>query len=76
LTRFEVEEAVRERHEIRESNYGDADWRVEGLRSDGVRFAVIYDNPVRGEESTACVVSAWPLRGAAAARQRPEPELS
>jgi hypothetical protein len=63
LTRFEVEEAVREGHEIREPNHGDADWRVEGTRADGIRFAVIYDNPVRGEMNAACVISAWPLRG-------------
>ena len=63
LTRFEVEEAVREGHEIREPNRGDADWRVEGVRADGVKFAVVYDNPVQGDGGAACVVSAWPLRG-------------
>ena len=63
LTRFEVEEAVREGHEIRERNRGDADWRVEGVRADGRRFVVIYDSPVRGDADAVCVVSAWPLRG-------------
>lgn len=63
LTRFEVEEAIREGHEIRESNHGDAAWRVEGVRADGRKFVVIYDNPARGDEGAACVVSAWPLRG-------------
>jgi hypothetical protein len=63
LTRFDVEEAVREKHEIRDANRGDADWRVEGMRADGRKFAVIYDNPVGGDASVACVVSAWPLRG-------------
>lgn len=62
LTRFEAEEAVREGHDIREENRGDADWRVYGTRSDGRRFAVVYDNPVRGDAHAACVVSAWPLR--------------
>jgi hypothetical protein len=62
LTRFEVEDAVREGHEVREPNHGDADWRVEGVRADGVKFAVIYDNPVRSDPHTASVVSAWPLR--------------
>lgn len=62
LTRFEVEEAVREGHEIREPNHGDAGWRVEGVRSDGVEFVVIYDNPVGGDRHTARLVSAWPLR--------------
>jgi hypothetical protein len=75
LTRFEVEEAVREGHEIREPNHGDADWRVEGVRADGRKFAVIYDNPVRGEENTVCVVSAWRLRGNRRSRQAPKPEL-
>lgn len=63
LTRSEVEEAVREGHPIREVNQGDADWRVYGLRSDGRKFAVLYDNPVRGDAGAARVVSAWPLRG-------------
>lgn len=62
LTRFEVEEVVREGHEIREVNRGDADWRVYGTRSDGCKFAVIYDNPAGGDANAACVVSAWPLR--------------
>lgn len=63
LTRFEVEEAVREGHEARVANRGDADWRVEAVRGDGRRFVVIYDCPVRGDASLARVVSVWPLRG-------------
>lgn len=63
LTRHEVEEAIREGHSIREVNRGDADWRVYGARSDGRKFAVVYDNPVRGDASAVRVVSAWPLRG-------------
>lgn len=63
LTRSEVEEAVREAHPVREVNQGDADWRVYGARSDGRRFAVVYDNPVRADPGAARVVSAWPLRG-------------
>jgi hypothetical protein len=63
LTRFDVEVAVREGHEGRELNRGNADWRVYGSRPDGRRFAVIYDNPARGDVATVCVVSAWPLRG-------------
>lgn len=62
LTRLEVEEAIREAHEVREANQGDADWRVYGVRPDGCRFAVIYDNPSRGDARTARVVSVWPLR--------------
>ena len=63
LTRSEVEDAVREGHPMREVNQGDADWRVYGVRSDGRKFAVVYDNPAHGNASAARVVSAWPLRG-------------
>lgn len=63
LTRSEVEETIREGHPIREVNRGDADWRVYGTRSDGRKFAVVYDNPVGRDTGTARVVSAWPLRG-------------
>jgi uncharacterized protein DUF4258 len=62
LTKADVEDAVREGHEDRQINQGDADWRVEGVRADGREFAVIYDNPVRGDASAARVVSIWPLR--------------
>lgn len=62
LLRFEIEEAVRRAHKIREQNRGDADWRIYGVRPDGRRFTVIYDSPVRGDASTARIVSAWPLR--------------
>jgi hypothetical protein len=62
LARIEVEEAIREGHEIRESNRGDAAWRVEGVRADGRKFVVLYDNPARGDEGAARVVSAWALR--------------
>ena len=65
LTCFEVEEAVREGHETRESNAGDADWRVYGVQSGGGRFAVIYDHPVIGDDGAVLIVSAWLLRGAA-----------
>ena len=44
LARFEVEEAVREGHEARVANRGDADWRVEAVRGGGRRFVVIYEN--------------------------------
>jgi len=63
LTRSEVEDTVREGHPIREVNRGDANWRVYGMRSDGRRFTVVYDNPVGGDPGAARVVSAWPLRG-------------
>lgn len=62
LTRFEVEEVVREGHGSREVNKGDATWRVHGERSDGRRFAVIYDHPALGDPALARIVSVWPLR--------------
>jgi len=64
LTRAEVEQAIRDRHGERQINRGDADWRIHGSRADGRRFAVIYDNPVKGDRRTVRIVSAWPLRRA------------
>ena len=63
LTRSEVEGAIRKGHPIREPNRGNADWRVYGVRSDGRKFAAVYDNPIREDARAARVVSAWPLRG-------------
>lgn len=63
LSKAQVEEAIRSGHESRQINRGDADWRVYGTRSDGGRFAVIYDHPSLGDATVARVVSAWPLRG-------------
>jgi hypothetical protein len=63
LARIEVEDVIREGHENRESNQGDAAWRLEGVRADGRKFVVIYDNPALGDEGAARVVSVWPLRG-------------
>ena len=62
LSSLEVEEVVREGQQIREVNRGDADWRVHGTRSDGRRFAVIYDHPALGDPGLARIVSTWPLR--------------
>lgn len=76
LTRFEVEEAVRDSDDGREANRGDADWRIEGVRADGRKFVVVYDCPIKGDESVACVVSAWPSRRARRSRQGPKRELS
>ena len=63
LTKIDIEEAIREGHANRESNHGDAAWRVEGVRADSCRFVVVYDNPALGDEGAARIVSAWPLRG-------------
>jgi len=34
-------------HALDCGNQGDSDWRVYGVRFDGRRFGVVYDNPVR-----------------------------
>lgn len=69
LAHGEVERAIREQHDTREVNRGDADWRLYDTRADGRRFAVIYDHPVRGDESSVRIVSVWTLRAAGAARR-------
>lgn len=62
LTRHDVEAVIRDDHESREINRGDADWRVYGARLDGRRFAVVYDHPAQGDATLARIVSVWPLR--------------
>ena len=64
LVRPEVEGAISERHGTREVNRGEADWRFYGTRADGRGFAVIYDHPLRGDESVVRIVSVWTLRAA------------
>jgi hypothetical protein len=64
LTRGEVEQAVRDGHSLRQLNYGDADWRIHAVRSDGYTYAITYDNPAYGDSAVARIVTAWPLRTA------------
>jgi len=59
LAAFEIERAVREEHENRLHNLGDADWLIEATSPDGRAFGVIYDHPVQGDETRALIVSAW-----------------
>jgi hypothetical protein len=61
LTRFEVERAIRDEHDARLVNEGQADWLVEGITEAGVRFGAIYDHPVDRNETIVRVVSAWRL---------------
>jgi len=61
LGRDEVERAIRDRHAGRQINAGSADWRVHGTRSDGKRFAVVYDNPA-DDAGAVRIISAWPVR--------------
>jgi Domain of unknown function (DUF4258) len=63
LTREDVERAIRGGHGDRQINSGSANWRVHGSRSDGKRFAAIYDSPVDGDAGSVRIVSVWPLRG-------------
>jgi hypothetical protein len=57
LAQAEIEATIRSDHFFRESNPGAADWRVTLVQTDGRRFAVLYDNPVDGDESVAKVVT-------------------
>lgn len=62
LMREEVEGVIRQGHAARALNRGEADWRLYGVRSDGRRFAVVYDHPVLGDPTAARIVSVWVLR--------------
>jgi hypothetical protein len=68
LAREDVERTIGDEHGGRQVNPGSADWRVHGRRSDGKRFAAIYDHPVGGEQATVRIVSVWPVR------ERPAPD--
>jgi hypothetical protein len=57
LTRSTVERAVRDGHAVRNSNNGDADWRI-----DAGAFIVLYDQPVNGNSNAIRIVTAWPKR--------------
>lgn len=57
LTRERVEQAVRELHPIRETNDGEAEWRV-----DAGRFVVVYDHPDDEDIDAIRIISAWPKR--------------
>jgi hypothetical protein len=61
LTRTEVEQAIREGHDARQINDGQADWLITATTANGVPFEAIYDHPAHGEPSTARIVSVWRL---------------
>ncbi len=54
LTKDLVEQAIRDGHPMRETNVGEADWRVVSGQ-----FVVIYDHPHREDIDAICVVSVW-----------------
>lgn len=62
LTRAEVEQTIRDGHDERQPNDGDADWRIYGIRADGRHYVVIYDNPVNRDRAAVEIVSVWTLR--------------
>ncbi|HYM55786.1 MAG TPA: hypothetical protein VES97_10510 [Solirubrobacteraceae bacterium] len=57
LTRARVERAVRELHPIRETNEGEAEWRI-----DAGNFVVVYDHPDSNDIDAVRIVSAWTKR--------------
>ncbi len=54
LTRHLVEQAIREGHPMRETNAGEADWRVISGQ-----LVVIYDHPDGDDIDAARIVSVW-----------------
>jgi hypothetical protein len=54
LTKDLVERAIREGHPMRETNVGEADWRVISGR-----FVVIYDHPDGEDIDAVRIVSVW-----------------
>jgi Domain of unknown function (DUF4258) len=59
LTRADVEQAIRDGHDGREVNDGQADWLLTAITASGVAFEAIYDHPAHGQQSTVRIVSAW-----------------
>ena len=61
LTRFEVEEAIREAHDGRVPNEDGADWLIAARTPSGISIEAVYDHPHAGDETTARIVSVWRL---------------
>ncbi len=59
LTRFKVEDAIRDGHEGRQPNEDGADWLITVTTPSGIAIEAVYDHPYRGDESTARIVSVW-----------------
>lgn len=57
LTRELVERTIRERHQLREPNTGEADWRI-----DAGRFIVLYDHQDKGDMNTIRIITVWSKR--------------
>jgi hypothetical protein len=61
LAIFEVEQAIRQEHDNRKRNAGEADWLIETTTPGGRAFGVIYDHPIRGDRTRAVIISAWSI---------------
>jgi hypothetical protein len=61
LTRFEVEEAIRDGHEGREPNQDGADWLITAMTQSGIAIEAVYDHPYGGDETAVRIVSVWRL---------------
>jgi len=57
LTRTRIEHVVRELHPIRETNDGNAQWRI-----DAGSFVVVYDHPHGDDIDAVRIVSVWTKR--------------
>lgn len=59
LARFEVEDAIRDAHDERTPNDGQADWLMSASLPSGGHIEAIYDHPVRRDTTLVRVVSVW-----------------
>jgi hypothetical protein len=64
LTRFEVEEAIREGDDGREPNEDGADWLIAARTHSGISIEVVYDHPHHGDQGSARIVSVWRVEAA------------
>ena len=59
LDRSTLERSIRDEHDERQINRGDADWRIYGLLPDGRHFVVAYDHPHGLDRTAVRIVSVW-----------------
>jgi hypothetical protein len=59
LDRSTLERSIRDQHDERQINRGDADWRIYGLLADGRHFVVAYDHPHGADPAAVRIVSVW-----------------
>jgi hypothetical protein len=61
LDAAEVERAIGDRHEERQTNDGRAQWLVAGTTAGGTAFEAIYDHPPGNDDAAVRIVSVWSL---------------